>query len=130
MQLYSSYQVNQISYDELVNQFEPFYKEQGLKDFMEQQRDWRRGMQRNEQFLASIRARALAAEGEEATSAWVKYRALTTSRQIWSELGHSRQVKLLEQGPDTGAVGPYEYSTAVMEKIEKRVKQKMREEKK
>jgi len=124
MQLYSSYQVNQITYEELVNQFEPFYKEQGLKDFMEQQRDWRRGMQRNEQFLASIRARALAAEGDASTSAWVKYRALTTSRQIWSELGHSRQVKLLEQGPDTGAVGPYEYSPAVMEKIKARVKAK------
>lgn len=122
MQLYSSFQVNQISYDEFMNEFEPFYKEQGLKDFMEQQRDWRRGMHNNERFLASIRAKALAASGDEATSAWVKYRALTTARQIWSELSHSRQLKLIEQGPDQGAVGPYEYSPAVLEKIKTRVK--------
>jgi hypothetical protein len=44
MQLYSLYQVNQISFDDLVARYEPFYKEHGYKDFMEQQRDWRRGM--------------------------------------------------------------------------------------
>jgi hypothetical protein len=121
-QLYPSYQVRQMSYDEMIAQFEPFYKEEGLKDFMEQQRDWRRGMQRNEQFLASIRARALAAKGDEATSAWVKYRALTKDRQIWAELGHSRQMKLIDQGPDTGAVGPYEYGPQVLAKIKERLK--------
>ncbi|HPF99166.1 MAG TPA: ABC transporter substrate-binding protein [Kiritimatiellia bacterium] len=124
MQLYSLYQVNQISYDELVARFEPFYREQGLKDFLEQQRDWRRGMYQNERFLAGIRARALSAEGDESTSAWVKYRALTTSRQIWSELSHNRQIKLIEKGPDIAAVGPYEYSEEVMKKIKKRLKAK------
>ncbi|OQA29556.1 MAG: Bacterial extracellular solute-binding protein [Verrucomicrobia bacterium ADurb.Bin345] len=122
MQLYSAYQVDQVSYDGLVEQFEPFYKEQGYKDFMEQQRDWRRGMHQNERFLAGIRARALASEGEEAESAWVKYRALTTSRQIWAELTHNRQVQLIEKGPDLEAVGPYEYSPAVLKKIRERIK--------
>ncbi len=126
MQLYSSYQVNQLSYDELAAQFEPFYRERGLQDFLEQQRDWRRGMQRNEQFLASIRARALSSEGDEATSAWVKYRALTKDRQIWAELGHTRQMKLLEKGPDQGAVGPYEYSEDVLKKIRKRLRESSR----
>ncbi len=121
MQLYSLYQVNQISYDDMVREFEPFYKERGKVDFMEQQRDWRRGMQRNEQFLSAIRARALAVAGEESESAWVKYRALTTQRQVWSELAHSRQLKLIEEGPDLQAVGPYEYGPAVLEKIRKRV---------
>jgi raffinose/stachyose/melibiose transport system substrate-binding protein len=124
-QLYPSYQVRQISYDEMMAAFEPFYKEQGLKDFLEQQRDWRRGMQRNEQFLAGIRAKALSASGDEAVSAWVKYRALTKDRQVWAELDHSRQVKLIEKGPSTGAVGPYEYSPAVLEKIMARLEEKM-----
>ena len=129
MQVYSLYQVNQISYDGLVEQFEPFYREYGMKDFLEQQRDWRRGMHQNERFLGGIRARALMAEGVEAQSAWVKYRALTTSRQIWTELGHSRQMKLIEKGPDLEAVGPYEYSPAVLKKIRERVNKEMREEK-
>jgi raffinose/stachyose/melibiose transport system substrate-binding protein len=121
-QLYSLYQVNQISYDDFVSQFEPFYQEQGYKDFLEQQRDWRRGMHQNERFLAGIRARALASEGDDATSAWVKYRALTTSRQIWAELGHNRQMRLIDQGPDLDAVGPYEYSPAILKKIRARIK--------
>jgi raffinose/stachyose/melibiose transport system substrate-binding protein len=122
MQLYSLYQVNQISYDDFTGQFEPFYKEQGIKDFMEQQRDWRRGMHQNERFLAGIRAKALASQGEESESAWVKYRALTKDRQVWAELGHSRQMKLIERGPDQGAVGPYEYSPAVLAKIKERIR--------
>lgn len=125
MQLYSLYQVNQISYEDLVAQFEPFYKEQGYKDFLEQQRDWRRGMHQNERFLAGIRARAFTVSGAEAESAWVKYRALTTSRQIWNEISHERQIKLIEKGPDLVAVGPYEYSPAVLAKIRARIQRQM-----
>jgi raffinose/stachyose/melibiose transport system substrate-binding protein len=109
------------TFEELAAEFEPFYKERGLKDFLEQQRDWRRGMHQNERFLAGIRARAMAAEGEEAEAAWVKYRALTKDRQVWTELGRSRQLKLLEKGPDIDAVGPYEYSPKVLESIRRRI---------
>ncbi len=127
-QLFSSYQINQLSFEDLAKDYTEFYLKNGMTDFLEQQRDWRRGMLRNEQFLAGIRAKAVASTGDESTSAWVKYRALTTARQIWSELTHSRQMKLIEKGADAGAVGPYEYSPAVMEKITKRVKEKMRKE--
>lgn len=121
MQLYSQYQVNQLTYDELVEQFAPFYKEQGMKDFLEQQRDWRRGMQENERFLAGIRAKALASEGDDAVSSWVKYRALTASRQVWSELNHSKQLKLLNA--DAGSkVGPYEYSDRIIERVRERIR--------
>ncbi len=122
-QLYSEYQVNQISFDELVDQFTPFYKSRGLMDYNEQQRDWRRGMVRSEQFLAGIRSRALSLSGAEAQSAWVKYRALTASRQVWTEIDHARQLKLINEGPTLDAVGPYEYSPAVVEKIRKRIQE-------
>ena len=125
MQVYSAYQVNQMSYDEMVKEFQPFYIEQGMEDFLEQQRDWRRGMHNNERFLAGIRAKAFLAEGEESNSAWVRYRALTKDRQVWAELDHNRQMQLIEKGPQK-AVGPYEYSPAVMEKIKKKVKEKMK----
>ena len=105
---------------------------------MEQQRDWRRGMQRNEQYLAGIRGRAILADQAaaaaptpeekaaaelDAESAWVRYRAITASRQIWGELNHARQLDLItrDQLPE-GFVGPYEYSPAVLAKIRERIR--------
>jgi raffinose/stachyose/melibiose transport system substrate-binding protein len=121
-QLYSLYQINQIAYDDFARQYEAFYKEQGLKDFLERQREWRRGMHKNEQFLAGIRARALLSGGEESVSDWVRYRALTASRQVWAELDHARQMRLIEKGPALGARGPYEYKPEVLEKVKERIK--------
>jgi len=117
LQLYSLYQVKEISYEELAARFEPFYKENGLKDFMEQQRDWRRGMHNNEQMLAGIRAAALLSSAADAKSHWAKYRSLTASRQVWPEIGHARQVKLVSGELKLPAVGPYEYSQEVLEKV-------------
>jgi raffinose/stachyose/melibiose transport system substrate-binding protein len=121
LQLVSQFQIHQIDYDELAREFEPFYKERGLKDLMEQNRDWRRGMINNEQFLAGIRAKALRAGGEEADSLWVKYRTLTTSRQVWPEIDRARQDRLLEAGPETGSLGPYEYSPEVLRRVKHRL---------
>ena len=120
-QLHALFQVGQISYEEFAKTYQPFYLERGLLDYREQNRDWRRGMQRNELFLAGIRARALFGEGPAANTEWVRYRALTANRQVWAEIDRSRQTHLMEKGIAKDAVGPYEYSPAVMEKIKKRV---------
>ena len=137
-QRYSLYQVNQISFDDFAKTYTAFYLKNGLTDFLEQQRDWRRGMQRNEQYLAGIRGRAIlatdaaataatpdaqAAAAREAESAWVRYRAITASRQIWDELNHARQLDLVKR--DTlpeNFVPPYEYSTNVLAKIRQRIR--------
>jgi raffinose/stachyose/melibiose transport system substrate-binding protein len=121
LQMYSQFQIHQISYEDMRAEFEPFYIKHGLKDLEEQQKDWRRGMVNNEQFLAGIRARAMHAEGAEAQSFWIKYRSLTASRQIWPEISRARQMKLVEIGPDLGAVGPYEYSPEVLDRIRARL---------
>jgi len=126
-QLYSAFQVGEISYEELAREFTPFYKEQGIKDFMEQQRDWRRGMHVNENFLAGIRARAMSARGEEAVSRWIKYRVLTTERQVWPEISHARQMKLLLEGPRQGRLGPYEYTPQVLRAVEERIRRELEE---
>lgn len=121
-QLHALYQVGQLNYEEFAKTYLPFYLERGLLDYKEQSRDWRRGMQRNELFLAAIRARALF--GEEASVAntdWVRYRALTANRQVWAEIDRSRQLHLMEKGIAKDAVGPYEYSPAVLAKIKDRV---------
>lgn len=137
-QRYSLYQVNQISFDDFAKTYTEFYLKNGLEDFMEQQRDWRRGMQRNEQYLAGIRGRAILADQAaaagagadeqsaaalDAESAWVRYRAITASRQIWGELNHARQIDLVKKDKlPEGYVGPYEYSTNVLAKIRARLR--------
>jgi ABC-type glycerol-3-phosphate transport system substrate-binding protein len=121
MQQYSLYQVQKINYEEFVEAFEPFYLENGLKDFMEAQRDWRRAMHNNENFLAGIRAQALILEGDESEAQWIKYRKLTQQRQVNREIDYRRQMKLVEEGPEPGSVGPYQYSTEVLEKVKARL---------
>jgi raffinose/stachyose/melibiose transport system substrate-binding protein len=137
-QIYSLYQVNQLSFDDFAKQYTEFYLKNGLADFMEQQRDWRRGIQRNEQYLAGIRGRAIlaanaaaaapnpeqqSAAAVDAESAWVRYRAITSARQIWGELNHARQLDLVTKDklPD-GYVGPYEYSSNVLAQIRQRIR--------
>ena len=131
------YKVNLCTKKEFADKFTKYYLENGLKDFLEQQRDWRRGIQRNAQYLAGIRGRAIladsrAAEAEdeaeraeaakEAESAWVRYRAITASRQIWGELNHARQLRLVNQDSlPEGFVGPYEYSPKVLAAVRERL---------
>ncbi len=137
-QIYSLYQVNQLSFDGFAKQYTEYYLRTGLEDFLEQQRDWRRGMQRNEQYLAGIRGRAIlatqaaaadadpdrkTADAQDAESAWVRYRAITASRQIWGELNHARQLDLVNRDKlPEGFVGPYEYSSNVLAKIRARIR--------
>jgi raffinose/stachyose/melibiose transport system substrate-binding protein len=139
-QLYALYQSNQLSYADFVAQFEPFYKTRGLEDFRELQRNWRRALLRTEQLLASLRAEALAAEpvppplagggrgrgdprsaNDEAESKWVRYRAMTASRQVLAEVEHYRRVATVERGPDSAATGPYEYSPELLQKVRARL---------
>lgn len=118
---YSLFQVGQISYDELAARFGPFYVENGMKDFLELQRDWRRGIRNDEQFLASVRARALLAGAEEAEALWSRYYSLSGARQVLSEIEHARQMRMVEKGIPPGTPGPYEYGPAVAKRIRARL---------
>jgi raffinose/stachyose/melibiose transport system substrate-binding protein len=124
MQLYSLYQVNQISFEDLVARYEPFYKENGYKDFMEQQRDWRRGMHLQEETLAGIRAQAMLNDSTSSESHWVKYRSLTNLRQVTPEIARSRQLRLIELGPDHMDLGPYDYAPEVLDRVRASIKEK------
>ena len=117
LQLYSLFQVGQLSYEDLAKQYEPFYKERGHLDFMELQRDWRRSILMNEQFLSSLRADALLVEEPANENTWVKYRMLTSTRQVLPEIAHARQVRLVEEAVPAGEPGPYEYGPATMARI-------------
>jgi len=122
-QLYALFQIGDITYEEFAERFAPYYKEQGLKDFLEQQRDWRRSMHKNEVFLAGIRAKAMLSRGEEAQSNWIRYRSLTTQRQVWPEINHTRQMQLVKEGPQLETDSPYAYSEAVIERVRRRIRE-------
>ncbi len=123
-QLHALFQVGQLTFDRFAAEFGPFYLDRGLLDYKEQSRDWRRGMQRNETFLAGIRARALYSEGAESHTEWIRYRALTASRQVWAEIDRARQLDLMERGVAKDAVGPYEYKPEVLAAARNRILKK------
>ena len=120
-QLYSLYQTNEISYENMVKTYEPFYLEKGLLDFKERDREWRRGMQRNEQALAYMRVDAMTSAGPAAASKWIAYRNMTATQQVLAEIEHRRKVDAIEFTPTAHNIGPYEYSPEVLAKIKSRL---------
>jgi ABC-type glycerol-3-phosphate transport system substrate-binding protein len=121
-QKFAEFQVRDIDYEELQNEFEPFYKERGLADFLEQQNDWQRAMHKTEQFLTGIRAAALTADGDDAASQWIRYRTLTTDRQLTPEIHHLRQLKYATGELELPPVDPYAYSDKVLAKVKARLR--------
>ena len=121
-QLYSLYQVNQISYLQMVSEFLPFYLEHGDKEWDEMQRNVRRGLVRDDQFLAGMRAMAEGAAADEATTRWIKYRQMVASRILSRGLNTALLQKRLAEGVVTHAVAPYEFSPAVINKVRDRLR--------
>jgi hypothetical protein len=121
LQLYSLYQVQQVTYEDMIAEFTPFYIENGLKDYMELQKDWRRGMQKNELFLAGIRADAMLAPEAESRSAWLAYLSLTTGRQVFPEIGQAATLGLVKGERPLPEYGPYEYSPEVIAAVKQRL---------
>lgn len=125
LQLESLYKVDQISYENLCKEFEPFYIENGYKDYLEMKKDWRRGLNKNERFLCNVRVKALTADKENALSRWVKYRSLVAARQVWPEVNQKRQFKMVKDGPDEDMVKPYIYSDKLIEKVKRNLRKNM-----
>lgn len=121
MQLYSLFQVNQLTFEELVARYEPIYREKGLKDFMDQQLDWQRGLHIQEESLAGLRASALLADASDAEAAWIKYRAITGHRQVFPDIQRRRQLRLINEGPGPDDPAPYAYTPQVLETVRARL---------
>jgi ABC-type glycerol-3-phosphate transport system substrate-binding protein len=81
-QLFSLYQINQISYEDMAAQFTQFYTTQGLEDFREFLRNRRRAQIQDEQLAVGLRSSAQLSTGKEAEADWVKYRNIVVSRQL------------------------------------------------
>jgi ABC-type glycerol-3-phosphate transport system substrate-binding protein len=81
-QLFSLYQINQISYEDMAAEFASFYTTQGLEDFREFLRNRRRVQIQDEQLAVGLRSSAQLKEGKEAEADWTKYRNVVVSRQL------------------------------------------------
>lgn len=120
-QLYTLYQLNQISVTDLSSEFEKFFLQKAPKNYKEDRmRDWKRSLLRNEHMLASLRYRARHGTSEEQDMNWIKYRTITWTRAISAEISQSRVSQWVEQGPEAHLKIPYEYSDHALENIRNR----------
>ena len=120
-QLFSLFQIGQMSQEELTRQFDDYFQKQGKDEFLGRVNTWRRDMQRYEQLLAGMRATALLAPADAADEAWLRYRAANISRQLGSELSRNYQLSILKAGNPPGAIDPYEYSPEALKAIREHV---------
>lgn len=110
-QLYSLYQVGQISLDDLLDEYGQLYRTRGLRDFLEQKRDWRRALIRDEQMIEGFRAAArLETDPEEAEILWTKQRNLVRGRLLRPEIANARQLRQVDDPSLVEPFGPYEYT--------------------
>ena len=118
LQQYSLFQIGQTSYEEMVKQFEPYYIEKGVRDLKEGNRGWPSSNLSAERLAAGVRARALTVGPDD--PAWNRYRDTAALRAL-NRVNHAQQMRLIDKGPANTAVGPYEYSPAVLQKIREKL---------
>jgi raffinose/stachyose/melibiose transport system substrate-binding protein len=121
-QLYSLFQVNQINYAEMVAEFLPFYLAHGVREWEELNRNRWRGMARDEQLLAGVRALAESAAPAQAQSRWVKYRQMAATRLLTRDLNAALLQQQLDEGVATNTAGPFEFSPELIAKVRTRLR--------
>jgi raffinose/stachyose/melibiose transport system substrate-binding protein len=120
-QLFSLYQIKQISYDDMAAEFTQFFTTRGLEDFREFLRNRRRSQIQDEQLAIGLRSSAQLKEGKDAEADWIKYRNVVVSRQMAADR------TLLTEGlifTDPAAVKRqsfYHYTAKALDKIRKSV---------
>jgi raffinose/stachyose/melibiose transport system substrate-binding protein len=120
-QLYSLYQVNQISYPQLTAEFLPYYLDHGEAEWTELRRNRRRGAIRDEQLLAGIRDVAGTTPSDPSATRWIKYRQLTTNRLLYRDLNAAYLRKQLHTAGTTNGLAPYAFSPEVVAEVKKRL---------
>jgi hypothetical protein len=81
-QLYSLYQIHQMSYEEMADEFTHFFATTGREDFKEYLRNRRRAQLQDEQLAVGLREAAESKTGVESDADWIKYRNIVFTRQM------------------------------------------------
>ena len=81
-QLYSLFQIHQLSYDEMAEQFTLFWDTLGREDFREYIRNRRRAQLQDEQLAVGLRQKAMSETEPQSLVDWMKYRNIVFTRQM------------------------------------------------
>ena len=116
-QLFSLYQIEQISYEDMASEFTQFFTTQGLEDFREFLRNRRRTQIQDEHLAISLRASAQFKDGENAASDWVKYRHVVVSRQLAGDRTLLSAGRIFTDPEALAKESFYQYSAGALEKV-------------
>ncbi|HEY5814009.1 MAG TPA: hypothetical protein VIT23_15315, partial [Terrimicrobiaceae bacterium] len=126
-QLFSLYQINQISYEDMAAQFAKFYTTQGIEDFREFLRNRRRVQIQDEQLAIGLRSGALLEEGKEAESDWIRYRNVVVSRQLSGDHTLLSGARIFTDPEAIRRETSYRYTQDALENIRKALAAESRE---
>lgn len=118
LQEYSSFQINQLTFEEFTNNFIPFYLDKGADDYKERMKDWQRTKEGRARFALGLKAKAMNMTNEaELESTWIKYRSAVIEQQLLRDMKMVRQEQIITEGVQAQEVGPYEYTPLAKQNI-------------
>ncbi|MBI4977505.1 MAG: extracellular solute-binding protein [Spirochaetes bacterium] len=108
-QMYALYQVGQISFDKLRDDFTPFYIDRGYKDYLTMMKNWRRNQIVDEKNLTTLRIKAFAAtDTNRRDEYFTKYRYVML-RPLTREVDTSYELSLMKSAQNKDFVIPDAY---------------------
>lgn len=121
-QLFSLFQVGQISIEDFSREFQEFYTTTGRRDFEEMLREMRRGLLRDEHLAVQLRVRAIHEDPQDfAAAPWVRYRRAVLGRSM----NMHAYVRMLEADATEKSLRffskPNSYSATARDRILRRV---------
>lgn len=120
-QLFSLYQINQISYEDMAAQFTQFYTTQGLEDFREFLRNRRRVQIQDEQLAVGLRSTAQLRQGNDVEADWAKYRNVVVSRQLSGDYTLLTEGRIFTDPEAFRKQTFYRYTEKALDKVRKTV---------
>ena len=120
-QLVALFNVEQLDYRNLTETYRAYYDQRAPEEYAELQRNQRRSVGNDDQFVAGVRARALAATGPDAQRWWAQYRSLTATRVLFRNLNALFLDELLTAGPVSNATAPYALSPTALANVRARL---------
>jgi raffinose/stachyose/melibiose transport system substrate-binding protein len=120
-QLFSLYQIDQISYEDMATEFGRFFTTQGLEDFREFLRNRRRSQIQDEQLAVGLRSSAQLKSGKEAEADWIKYRNVVVSRQLAGDQTLLNEGLIFTDPDALKQQSFYQYTAKALENVRKSV---------
>ncbi len=123
-QLYSLFQIQQLSYEDMADQFSRFWETIGREDFREYIRNRRRAQLQDEQLAVGMREKAKSETGVQSQVDWIKYRNIVFTRQMEGDKTLITQ-SLVFTDPDALRKQTfYKYTDQALENIRKSIEAK------